>query len=72
MSLPYGFIEEVDSVKKQIVICAKSGLIYRIKPYAQLKSIYQIILYGFTYIPFFTKQISEEEQAQSYDSLAEM
>lgn len=61
MSLPYGFIEEVDIIKKEIIIRAKSGLLYRIKPYTDLKSIYQIILYGFTYIPFFTKHISEEE-----------
>lgn len=32
---------------------------------------YQIILYGFTYIPFFTKNIAEDE-ASSYDSLAEL
>ncbi len=72
MSLPYGYIEEVDIIKKEIVIRAKSGLTYRIKPYSQLKNIYQIILYGFTYIPFYTKQILQEEQAENYDSLAEM
>lgn len=71
ISLPYGFIEEVDLIKKEIVVILKTGLVYRLKPFSELKNIYQIILYGFTYIPFFTKNITEDE-ASNYDSLAEL
>lgn len=32
---------------------------------------YQIILYGLTYLPFFGKQVADEEEPSCYDSLAE-
>lgn len=50
----------------------KSGIVYRIKPYSELNNVYQIILYGFTYLPFFTKQLTEAEEASCYDCLAEL
>jgi hypothetical protein len=58
ISLPYGFIEEVDIVKGEIIIVMKTGISYKVKPFSELKNIYQTILCGFTYLPYFTKQIS--------------
>ena len=34
ISLPYGFIEEVDLIKKEIVVMLKTGLVFRLKPYS--------------------------------------
>jgi hypothetical protein len=62
----------VDIVKREIVICLKTGIIYRIKPFTELNKVHQIILYGFAYLPFFTKQVAEEEVSAEYDCLAEL
>lgn len=55
ISIPYGFMEEVDIEKKEIVIKMKTGLTNRLRSNADINSIYQTILHGFTCIPFFEK-----------------
>lgn len=54
------------------MVSLKTGSIYKIKAHPDLKNIYQIILYGFTYLPFFARTPLGEEEPSSYDCLAEL
>ncbi len=64
-------MNEIDLVKREIVLKLKTGLTFKLKPeMPDLQNLYQHFLKGYMAIPFFSLNISEQEESLIYDCLA--
>lgn len=62
ISIPIGYMSEIDIIKKEIIIKLKTGITLKLRPDAQeLPSLYQTLLKGFMKLPFYSQCTLDKE-----------